>query len=47
MLAVFTTSIKETENFSFDDARVKFEEDEFNDEEIRLLRINFISQIAN
>ena len=38
---------KETENFSFDDARVEFEEDEFNDEEIRLLRINFISQIAN
>ncbi len=38
---------KETENFSFDDARVEFDEDEFNDEEIRLLRINFISQIAN
>ena len=38
---------KETKNFSFNDARVEFEEDEFNDEEIRLLRINFISQIAN
>ena len=38
---------KETDNFSFDDARVEFEEDEFTDDEIRLLRINFISQIAN
>ena len=38
---------KETEHFSFDEARVEFNEDEFTDEEIRLLRINFISQIAN
>ena len=38
---------KKTENFSFDEARVEFDEDEFSDEEIRLLRINFISQIAN
>ena len=38
---------RETENFSFDEARMEFSEDEFNDEEIRILRINFISQIAN
>ena len=38
---------KETEDFSFDEARVEFEEDEFNDEEIRLLRIDFISKVAN
>jgi len=38
---------KETEEFSFDEARVEFEEDEFTDDEVRLLRIDFISQIAN
>ncbi|MDG2263674.1 MAG: DNA helicase RecQ [Flavobacteriales bacterium] len=38
---------KETEEFSFDEARVEFEEDEFSDEEIRLLRIDFISKVAN
>ena len=38
---------KETKDFSFDEARVEFDEDEFTDEEIRLLRIDFISQIAN
>jgi len=38
---------KETEEFSFDEARVEFDEDEFNDDEIRLLRIDFISKIAN
>ena len=38
---------KETDNFSFDEARIEFDEDEFSDEEIRLLRIDFISQIAN
>ena len=38
---------KETENFSFDEARVQYEEDVFNDDEIRLLRIDFISQVAN
>ena len=38
---------KETKDFSFDEARVEFDEDEFSDEEIRLLRIDFISQIAN
>ncbi len=38
---------KETEAFSFDEARVKYEEDIFSDDEIRLLRIDFISQVAN
>ena len=38
---------RETKSFSFDEARKEFSENEFNDEEIRLLRINFISQIAN
>lgn len=38
---------KETEDFSFDEARVEFEEDEFTDDEIRLLRIDFISKVAN
>ena len=38
---------KETDNFSFDEARIEFDEDEFSDDEIRLLRIDFISQIAN
>tara|TARA_B100000214_G_scaffold151451_1_gene108395 strand:+ start:1314 stop:3497 length:2184 start_codon:yes stop_codon:yes gene_type:complete len=38
---------KETENFSFDDARIEFDEEEFSDNEIRLLRIDFISQVAN
>ena len=38
---------KETEEFSFNEARVEFEEDEFTDNEIRLLRIDFISKVAN
>ena len=38
---------KETEDFSFDEARMEFEEDEFSDNDIRLLRIDFISQVAN
>jgi len=38
---------KETEEFSFNEARVEYEEDEFSDEEIRLLRIDFISKVAN
>ncbi len=38
---------KETDEFSFDEARVEFEEDEFSDDEIRLLRIDFISKVAN
>ena len=38
---------KETEKFSFDEARIEFEEEVFSDDEIRLLRIDFISQVAN
>ena len=38
---------KQTENFSFDEARIEFDEEFFSDEEIRLLRIDFISQVAN
>lgn len=38
---------KETEEFSFDEAREEFEEDEFTDDEIRILRIDFISKVAN
>ena len=38
---------KNTESFSFDEARIEFEEEVFNDNEIRLLRIDFISQVAN
>ena len=38
---------KETESFSFDEARLEFEEDIFNDAEVRILRIDFISQVAN
>ena len=32
---------------SYFKGKVGFEEDEFTDDEIRLLRIDFISQIAN
>ena len=38
---------KTTEDFSFDEARQEFDEDEFNDDEIRLLRIDFISKVGN
>ena len=38
---------KETKKFSFDEARIEYEEEIFNDDEIRLLRIDFISQVAN
>ena len=38
---------KKTKEFSFNEARIEFEEDEFTDEEIRLLRIDFISKVAN
>ena len=38
---------KESENFSFDEAREEFEEDEFSDDEIRLLSIEFISSVGN
>ncbi len=38
---------KNTEKFSFDEARIEYDEEIFNDDEIRLLRIDFISQVAN
>ena len=38
---------KTTEEFSFDEARKEFEEDEFSDDEIRILRVDFISKVAN
>ncbi len=38
---------KNTTDFSFNEARIEFEEDEFTDNEIRLLRIDFISNVAN
>ena len=38
---------KTTEDFSFDEARQEFDEDEFNDDEIRILRIDFISKVGN
>ena len=38
---------KGTNSFSFDEARVEFSEEEFSDNEIRLLRIDFISKVAN
>ncbi len=38
---------KTTEEFSFDEARKEFDEDEFTDDEIRILRIDFISKVGN
>ena len=38
---------KTTEEFSFDEAREEFDEDEFTDDEIRILRIDFISKVGN
>ena len=38
---------KETEEFSFDEARLEYDEDVFSDDEIRILRIDFISKVAN
>ncbi len=38
---------KNTEKFSFDEARIEYDEEIFNDDEIRLLRIDFISRVAN
>ena len=38
---------KNTKEFTFNEARLEFDEEEFNDDEIRLLRIDFISKIAN
>ena len=38
---------KTTKEFSFDEARQEFDEDEFTDDEIRILRIDFISKVGN
>ncbi len=38
---------KTTEEFSFDEAREEFDEEEFTDNEIRILRIDFISKVGN
>ena len=38
---------KTTDTFSFDEARSEFDDDEFTDDEIRVLRIDFISKIGN
>jgi len=38
---------KNSESATFDEARNEFEEDEYTDEELRLYRIKFISDIAN
>ena len=38
---------KTTKEFSFDEAREEFDEDEFTDDEIRILRIDFISKVGN
>ncbi|MBT6807877.1 MAG: DNA helicase RecQ [Flavobacteriales bacterium] len=38
---------KESENFSLEEAREEFEEDEYSDEELRISRIQFISKVGN
>lgn len=38
---------RESEEASFEEARIEFEEDEYTDEELRLYRIKFISEVAN
>ena len=38
---------KDSENFSIEEAREEFEEDEYSDEELRIARIQFISKIGN
>ncbi len=38
---------KESENFSFEEARKEFSNDEFSDNELRVLRVDFISKIGN
>ena len=38
---------KESNNFSLEEARKEFDEDEFSDEEIRIARIQFISKVGN
>ena len=38
---------RNSEEATFDEARSEFEEDEYNDEELKLYRIKFISDVAN
>ena len=38
---------KESNNFSLEEARKEFDEDEFSDEEVRIARIQFISKVGN
>ena len=38
---------RDSEEGSFNEARAEFEEDEYSDEELRLFRIKFISEVAN
>ena len=38
---------RDSEEGSFEEARAEFEEDEYTDEELRLFRIKFISEVAN
>ena len=42
-----TDFFKNSEGATFDEARNEFEEDEYSDEELRLYRIKFISDVAN
>ena len=38
---------KESENFTLDETREEYAENKFSDEEIRIARIQFISEIGN
>jgi ATP-dependent DNA helicase RecQ len=38
---------KGSNNFSLEEARKEFDEDEFSDEEVRIARIQFISKVGN
>ena len=38
---------KESENFSLEEARQEFSEEEYSDEQIRIARVQFISNIGN
>ena len=42
-----TEFFRNSEGASFEEARNEFEEDEYTDEELRLFRIKFISDVAN
>ena len=40
-------AFKDSENFSIEELRSIYEEDEFSDAELRIVRIQFISDIGN